>query len=112
MLIGHPEHDLLFIATQVARAAGLKAPSDSVALALKYHKCGHVLKALTDKSSVSLPVDELGRKLRNNTVLFTEDEAYQMLARGHAPQSQPFRDWVFKEVLPSIRKTGQQFAGE
>lgn len=47
-----------------------------------------------------------------------------MLLRGHAHQSQQFRDWVFKEVLPSIRKTGsynvnesttetgQQFAGE
>lgn len=24
ILVGHPEHDILFIATQVARAAGLK----------------------------------------------------------------------------------------
>ncbi len=56
--------------------------------------------------------------------IFTEANTYQMLARGDAPQSQQFRDWVFKEVLPSIRKTGsynvnestteagQQFAGE
>lgn len=56
--------------------------------------------------------------------MFNEAQTYQMLANGHAPQSQQFRDWVFKEVLPSIRKTGQynvnesttetgqQFAGE
>jgi prophage antirepressor-like protein len=29
-LTGHPEHDLLFVATQVARAAGLKNPSMAV----------------------------------------------------------------------------------
>lgn len=27
VLVGHPGHDLLFVATQVARAAGLKNPS-------------------------------------------------------------------------------------
>lgn len=26
VLTGHPDHDLLFVATQVARAAGLKSP--------------------------------------------------------------------------------------
>ena len=27
VIVGHPEHDLLFVATQVARAAGLKNPA-------------------------------------------------------------------------------------
>jgi len=56
--------------------------------------------------------------------MMTEPETYQMLLRGHAPASEPFRQWVTEEVLPSIRKTGyynvnesttetgQQFAGE
>lgn len=112
ILVGHPEHDILFIATQVARAAGLKHPADSVTLARKYHKCGHSLKTLTDHHSVSLPVDTLGRKLRSTSVLFTERETYEMLARGNAPQSQPFRDWVFGEVLPSIRKKGSYNVSE
>lgn len=124
ILTGHPEHDILFIATQVARAAGLKAPADSVTVARKHHKCGRSLKTLTDNSSVSLPLDARGRKLRSTTVLFTEPEAYTMLLRGHAPASEPFRKWVTEVVLPSIRKTGsfnvneaqdttsQQFAGE
>tara|TARA_Y100000815_G_C13348804_1_gene503335 strand:- start:1935 stop:2441 length:507 start_codon:yes stop_codon:yes gene_type:complete len=112
ILVGHPEHDILFIATQVAKASGLKAPADSVALARKYHKMGHPLKTLTDKSSVSLPVDTLGRKLRSTTVLFTERETYEMLARGNAPKSQPFREWVFGEVLPSIRKKGSYNVNE
>lgn len=106
ILIGHPEHDILFIATQVARAAGLKDPAGSVNLARKYHKCGHPLATLIDNSSVSLPGDEKGRRIRSTTVLFTEPETYKMLLRGHAPASEPFRKWVTEEVLPSIRKTG------
>ncbi len=31
VLVGHPEHDLLFVATQVARAAGLKNPMQMAA---------------------------------------------------------------------------------
>ncbi|WP_138408183.1 hypothetical protein [Stutzerimonas nosocomialis] len=64
ILVGHPEHDILFIATQVARAAGLKDPAGSVNLARKYHKCGHPLATLIDKSSVSLPGDEKGMEHR------------------------------------------------
>jgi len=30
VLVDHPEHDLLFVATQVARASGLKNPSGAV----------------------------------------------------------------------------------
>lgn len=56
--------------------------------------------------------------------LFNESTTYQMLLRGNAPQSEPFRKWVTEVVLPAIRKTGkfdvneaqdetsQQFAGQ
>ncbi|AZD62164.1 hypothetical protein C4K18_4205 [Pseudomonas chlororaphis subsp. aurantiaca] len=40
-------------------------------------------------------------------MLLTESSVYEMLARGHAPQTEPFRRWVFEEVLPTIRKTGK-----
>lgn len=29
VLVGHPEHDLLFVATQVTRVTGMKNPSQS-----------------------------------------------------------------------------------
>lgn len=51
-------------------------------------------------------VEGRGHTLKNTTVLFTEAEAYQMLLRGHAPQSEPFRKWVTEEVLPELRKNG------
>lgn len=105
--MGHPEHDLLFVATQVARAAGLKNPSDSVAHARRVSKAGQALLTPTEGSSVSLPTDSMGRAMRSTTVMFTESALYQMLLRGHAPASEPFRKWVTEEFLPTIRKTGK-----
>jgi prophage antirepressor-like protein len=126
VLIGHPEHDLLFIATQVARAAGLADSKGAVNKARRYRGAGmQLLEALVaENATCELPLDQGGKKYRITTTLFTEAETYQMLLRGHAPASEPFRKWVTEEVLPSIRKTGtynihesetkeaQQFAGE
>lgn len=125
MLIGHPEHDLLFIATQVARAAGLKDPSKSAQRSAALEGCEsyRVREVLGDTVSAMRPAG-VHAPLWHKMILMPEASTFQMLARGHAPQSQPFRDWVFKEVLPTIRKTGsynvnesttetgQQFAGE
>ena len=120
ILTGHPEHDILFIATQVARAAGLKYPSQSVAHVRTQSKVGIHLQEIQGNCIFGA---KPGR-IRKDAVLFTEAETYQMLLRGHAPASEPFRKWVTEIVLPTIRKTGsfdvndatdetsQQFAGE
>jgi prophage antirepressor-like protein len=105
--VGHPEHDLLCIATQVARAAGLKDPSNAVHNFRRKGTRGSTLKALIAGNPISVPKDELGRNLRGPTTLFAEAETYQMLLRGHAPASEPFRKWVTGVVLPTIRKTGK-----
>lgn len=89
----------MFVATQVARAAGLKDPHNQVSLAAAK------LGALRVASIGNLPRD--GRIVKANSWLFTEASLYQMLLRGHAPASEPFRKWVTEEVLPTIRKTGK-----
>ena len=115
VLVGHPEHELLFVATQVAKAAGLKNPSASVA---EYRKTGagkvHALQlgTLLQDSCISAPLDGLGRSMRSSTAIATEPDVYQMLLRGNSPKSEPFRRWVTEEVLPTIRKTGKYNAGE
>lgn len=127
MLIGHPEHDLLFIATQVARAAGLKEPSRAVCSVQSLKEFGRVHRLSDLPYQVVtgyVPKTPRGRCYTQNTTVFTEGQTYKMLMRGNAPQSEQFRTWVTEEVLPSIRKTGsynvnesttetgQQFAGE
>ncbi|WP_248745175.1 BRO family protein [Pseudomonas sp. MWU12-2037] len=116
VLTGHPEHDLLFVATQVARAAGLKDPATSVSdyrkLTTHREMPGKSLCALIGNLPVSVPMDAQGKKYRTTTMMFPESAVYQMLLRGHAPASEPFRKWVTEEVLPTIRKTGKYDAEE
>ncbi|MEN5236890.1 BRO family protein [Pseudomonas sp. TWI923] len=107
VLVGHPEHELLFVATQVARAAGLKHPAESIRSARNHLGAGQNLATLIQQNCISLPLDIHGKRMRSNTVMFGEPEVYGMLLRGHAPQSVPFRKWVTEEVLPTIRKTGK-----
>ena len=41
-----------------------------------------------------------------NTVLITEQGLYQLIFGSEIKHAKEFRRWVFKDVLPSIRKTG------
>lgn len=111
VVIGHPDHELLFVASQVVAAAGLHP--QAVQNARRYHKDhkGLIYKDLVSQTSLKDRVtihlkDSRGTKLRGDAWLFDEVTTYKMLLRGHAPQSEPFRKWVTEEVLPSIRKTG------
>ncbi|KKJ95010.1 hypothetical protein PK34_16070 [Stutzerimonas stutzeri] len=97
MLIGHPEHDLLFIATQVARAAGLKDPAHAVS-AYRKTKQGAGLRltlaGLLSDSDISLPDDGLGRVIRSNTAMMTEPETYQwtrVASLGNLPRE---HSWI------------------
>lgn len=116
VLVGHPEHDLLFVATQVARAAGLTHPSQSVAAFKNVKACdmrlsmGNLHEVYNKR--IDLPQDISGKTYQNKTALLDESNVYRMLLRGNAPQSEPFRKWVTEEVLPSIRKTGKYNAEE
>lgn len=104
VLVGHPEHDLLFVATQVARAAGLKNPGVAVQ---NFHN-----KALEFKAQVGSmePIPNFGRDTRKvplNSWLFDEPRVYAMLMKGTTDKAHAFQKWVTEEVLPSIRKTGK-----
>jgi len=41
-----------------------------------------------------------------NLTLISESGLYRILAKCNLPKCEPFENWVFDEVLPSIRKTG------
>ena len=38
--------------------------------------------------------------------VITEANLYRLISRSNAPNADPFQDWFYGEVLPSIRKTG------
>lgn len=49
-------------------------------------------------------IDNLGRK--QNTTYINEPNLYRLIARSKMQHAVKFQDWVFGEVLPTIRKTG------
>jgi prophage antirepressor-like protein len=50
-------------------------------------------------------VQTLGGEQEMTTVL--EPGLYCLIARSHSPIAVPFQKWMFEEVLPTIRKTGE-----
>lgn len=114
VLVGHPEHELIFLGYQVAAAAGLKNPAQSLKQ-WRGTKEGQgssflTLKALIHETCIKAPEYVTSRGLtrayRGTMAMLTESEAYTMLLRSNAPNSEPFHRWVTEEVLPTIRKTG------
>lgn len=49
-------------------------------------------------------IDNMGRK--QEATFINEPNLYRLIFRSNKPQAQAFADWVYSEVLPSIRKTG------
>lgn len=48
--------------------------------------------------------DKMGRK--QETSIINESGLYNVILRSDKPEAKPFRRWVTREVLPTIRKTG------
>jgi len=85
----------LFCLADVCKVLELTTPA-KVAEAIKSEFEGSELN--------SYPFETVGG--RQNFTMITEPQLYFVLMRSNKPNAKPFRMWVNKEVLPSIRKTG------
>lgn len=64
-----------------------------------------IKREFDDGLDLTYPIfDSLGRE--QNATFITEPQLYFVLMRSDKPNAKPFRMFVNKEVLPSIRKTG------
>jgi hypothetical protein len=80
------------VANDVARVLGYKDPADAVYRLVKAKNKG-VCKSQTPGGTQSVTVLE-------------EAGIYQLIFSSKLSCAEKFQDWVFEEVLPSIRKTG------
>ncbi len=48
----------------------------------------------------------LGEKPGKDMYIVSESGLYKLIMRSDKPEAAAFQDWVTREVLPSIRKTG------
>ena len=79
-----------FNASQVAKALGYTNPSKALQ------------DNVSDKYNQQLDLGKPGKKPN----FISEPGLYQLIMRSNLPAAEKFQDWVFEEVLPSIRETG------
>ncbi|CAB4009271.1 Hypothetical predicted protein [Paramuricea clavata] len=91
---------ILFYAKDVAESLGYADPKKAVQ------------KLVRKQNKVSVEELRMGgesplfEKCHPQMILLYEPGLYQLICSSRLPIAEDFQDWVFKEVLPSIRKTG------
>ncbi|WP_051650352.1 BRO family protein [Selenomonas sp. AB3002] len=80
---------------------------NDIAVALGYAYPRHALK-LHCKGGVKRPVLTKGGEQMMNVI--PEGDVYRLVTHSKLPAAEKFESWVFDEVLPTIRKTGQYTA--
>jgi prophage antirepressor-like protein len=88
-----PEGKILFGATDVARMLGYGNPNDAI-----------IRHCRSDGIVNHEVIDSLGRK---QTVKFvSEGNVYRLIVKSQLPSAEKFEQWLFDEVIPSIRTKG------
>lgn len=81
----------LFCGNDVAKALGYKRPADAITA----HCKGSVIRRLPTNGG------------KQDMKFIPEGDIYRLAAKSELPGADEFESWIFDEVLPSIRKTGQ-----
>ncbi len=78
-----------------------------VAKALGYVNSNKALKDHCEKDGVTnrYLIDSMGRK--QVAAFINEGNLYRLMTHSKLPEAEKFASWVYDEVLPSIRKTGE-----
>ena len=76
-----------------------------LARTLEYRDARDMLRMVKDDEKGTQKVRTLGGV--QEAYLVNESGFYRVVMNSRAEVAEPFRRWVFREVLPSLRKTGQ-----
>lgn len=87
--------DVLFCASDVAKALGYTNPAKAI---------GDHCKGVTKRDT---PTDGGGEQEMNYIL---EPDLYRLIFGSKLESAKKFQDWIFSDVLPSIRKTGSYTA--
>ena len=77
----------------------------SLARTLEYRDAANMLRMVADDEKAPHLVSTPGGA--QTAMLVNESGFYRVVMSSQSDLAEPFRKWVFREVLPSIRKTGQ-----
>lgn len=73
---------------------------------------GHCYDRLDSSERCKVKRTHLGSPAGKDMEAVSESGLYKLIMRSDKPQAKAFQDWVTKEVLPSIRKTGSFVTGQ
>lgn len=90
-----------FVAADVCRALGLGLVSGSTL---------HLRNLTPDQVDRWRPTT--GRKGGKPNAIISESGLYKLIMRSDKPEARKFQDWVTRDVLPAIRKTGGYLLNE
>ena len=106
----------LFKARVIMRCAEPWFVAKDVATCIEHKDVTTMCRVCRDKDKVVVNYAELkhsadlaecfSEQQSPNLTLISESGLYRILAKCNLPKCEPFENWVFDEVLPSIRKTG------
>jgi prophage antirepressor-like protein len=96
-----------FVATDVCQCIGMSV-AHGVGSWIR-HLSSDERRLLTRKSHHDLIA---GWTVAPSVTVISEPGLYRLLMRTDKPQARPFQDWVTREVLPSIRRTGGYLLNE
>lgn len=92
-VITDPNQEFWFCGSDVCYILGYKNAPDALA---KHCKQGGIAKRYTPTPSGE-----------QEMIFINEPNLYRLIIKSRKPEAEPFETWVFEEVLPQIRKTGQ-----
>jgi len=87
------ENQIWFVAYEVCKKLGYTNTSDIIK---KHCRKKGILNGYT--------LTDGGKQ---KSILIDEPNLYRLVMRSKMPDAEKFQDWVYEEVLPSIRKTGK-----
>jgi len=91
-----------FVATDICRALDMNLATGS----------GQWLRLLGGEEKMPIPLNLIHGKGMSQATIISESGLYKLIMRSDKPQARAFQDWVTKEILPSIRKTGAYVTGQ
>lgn len=91
-IVMNQHNEPMFVAGDIANALGYSKPNNAVS-----KHCKHA----TLKQGI---IDNIGREQTMNII--PESDVYRLMMKSKLPEAERFQDWVFEDILPTIRKHG------
>ncbi len=101
------EGKILFCGTDVASALGYSKTHNAITRHCKNPLMRRIEVCAAPIQGITSPHETTKARKEQDMLFITEGDLYRLITHSRLPAAEAFEKWVFDEVLPTIRKTGQ-----